>query len=57
MAGNDFYNSEFTFISPINMSNKQARDFMNEIGKNPSHPNKRFVVKENKTGANVYYTK
>lgn len=58
MAGNDFYNENgFTFCSPVNMEHKQAGDFMREVNKNPTHPNKRIVVKDIKSNSTICYTK
>lgn len=58
MAGNDIYNdrSGFTFVSR-NMNSKQTGDFMHQVDKNPTHSNKRFVVKDIKTNSTICYTK
>ena len=56
MAGNDIYNDRSEITStPITMTSEQARNFMREVSKHPTHPTKEWVVKDIRTGSRIYY--
>ncbi len=57
MAGNDFYdNSPLSpTVSPRIVSYYQAKEFMQEMEKQPTHPTRQWIVKDIKTGARIFF--
>ena len=56
MAGNDIYNDRSGITSTsTRITNEQARDFMKEVSKHPTHPTKEWVVRDIRTGSRIYY--
>lgn len=56
MAGNDIYNDRTGITSTsTTMRHNQARAFMKEVNKQPTHPTKQWVARDTKTSTRIYY--